>query len=480
MVRSRCLDLLEKSLRGIPQELNELDWKASICKAERISKHLSAFANYSGGGYLIYGIDDNGTVAGLSLKESQQFADQIGNWARDLTTPEVRTQIFSIQYKEKNLLCVYIEEAFDKPVHKKNSGLNDSYIRAGGQSRKMTRDEIRQSMMSSRQQRFEEIPATLPQHMISSWEDFFDFSEFLKRTYFDNTEKQKIFEHLFNHKLLVRIDQNYFPTNLAVLTCVKNLSLLPSYERYAVRIIEYTDTTKMSAKRDYTVQTGVSLGLDLIVKNIIQNLPQSEIIQNATKIKLPVIPATAIREFVINAIMHRDFTKTHSFITIEIFSDRIEITNPGSLLPDISVDRLIDHPSTCRNEVFSDLLRKLELAEERGSGIDNALSIIELWGLPPVIFENQKDYFKSVLLMPRSFNEMSKDERIIAVYQHACLNKITGKKTTNSSLRTRFKFSSAETTKIGRLISDALEEKKIKLSNPTASKRDFHYLPYWA
>lgn len=75
---------------------------------------------------------------------------------------------------------------------------------------------------------------------------------------------------------------------------------------------------------------------------------------------------------------------------------------------------------------------------------------------------------------------MSKDERITAVYQHACLNKLTNKKTTKSTLRERFKFTTEETTKVGRLITDALESGKIKLANPAASRRDYHYLPYWA
>jgi hypothetical protein len=69
---------------------------------------------------------------------------------------------------------------------------------------------------------------------------------------------------------------------------------------------------------------------------------------------------------------------------------------------------------------------------------------------------------------------------VASVYQHACLNKLTAKRTTNSSLRQRFKFSSEETTKVGRLITDAVDAGKIRLANPTASKRDFHYLPYWA
>lgn len=480
MHKKKCLELLEKSLSPLPQELNELDWKASTCKPERMGRHLSAFANYTGGGYLVFGIEDGGIIKGLTPKESELYASQIGNWSRDLVTPEVRTQIFSFEYKGKALLGVYVEEAFDKPVHKKNGSLDDSYLRAGGQSRQMTRGEVRQSMMSSRHQRFEELPASLPSTILENWLDWFDFSEFLKRTRFESTAQERLFEHLFYHKLLIRVDQNFIPSNLAILTCAKDLSSFPSYERYAVRIIEYLDTTKMQAKKDLTIQLGVSLGLDLIVKQIAEALPHSEIIQNATKIRTSAIPLIAIRELIINSIMHRDFSKTNSFITVEIFSDRIEITNPGGLLPDISVDRLIDHPSICRNEVFSDCLRKLGLAEERGSGVDNALGAIELWGLPPVIFESQRDYFKATILMPRKFNDMSKEERITAVYQHTCLNKLTGKRTTNSSLRERFKLSPDDTTKIGRLINDALEAKKIKLANPNASKRDFHYLPYWA
>lgn len=480
MIQTRCIQLLEKSLSATPQELNELDWKASTSLAERMGRHLSAFANYGGGGFLVYGIDDDGTVTGLTKEQNDIFASRIGNWARDLTNPEVRTQIFSFEFRGKNLLGIYVEEAFDKPVHKKGGTLNDSYLRAGGQSRIMTREEIRHSMMTSRNQRFEEMPASLSQSVISNLSDYFDFSEFLKRTHVENPDTQRFNEHLFAHKLFARVDQNYIPTNLAVLSCARKLSELPSYERFAVRVTEYSDTTKMHAKRDQTFQAGISLSLDLIVNHLISILPHSETIHDATKLKTSIIPPIAIRELVINSVMHRDLTKTNSFITIEVFSDRIEITNPGGLLPDISVDRLIDHPSVCRNEVLSDFLRKLGLAEERGSGVDNALSAIELWGLPPVIFESERDYFKAIILMPRKYNEMTKDERITAAYQHACLNKIIGKKTTNSTLRTRFKFSTDETTKVGRLINDAVDAKKIKLANPDASRRDYHYLPYWA
>lgn len=480
MIIMRCLDLLDKSLNPNPQELNELDWKATTCRAEKMAQHLSALANYEGGGFLVFGVNDSGAVIGLSQEESRECADRVGNWARDLVSPEARTQVFTFEYQGKHLLGLYVHEGFDKPVHRKGQSMENSYIRAGGQTRIMTRDEIRRSMMTSRHQRFEEMPATLPPEILSKWKECFDFSEFLKRTKFESSDPDRFIEYLFSHKLVSRVGNEFIPTNLAVVACAKDLSKFPSYERFAVRVTEFTDRTKMRAKRDHTFQAGASLSLDAIVEHILAALPHSEIIQNATKLLTTVIPQVAIREIVINAIMHRDFSRTNSFITVEMFSDRIEITNPGGLLPNISVDRLIDHPSESRNEVLADFMRKLNLAEERGSGVDNALTAIELWGLPPVIFESQRDYFKATILMPRKFSEMSKDERITAVYQHACLNKLASKRTTNSSIRERFKFSSEETTKVGRLISDSVDAGRIKLANPTASKRDFHYVPYWA
>ena len=75
---------------------------------------------------------------------------------------------------------------------------------------------------------------------------------------------------------------------------------------------------------------------------------------------------------------------------------------------------------------------------------------------------------------------MSKDERINAVFQHACLNQVVSKQTTNASIRERFKFNQEKNTKVYRVITDAIESGKIKVANPESkSKRNIHYVPYW-
>ncbi len=125
-------------------------------------------------------------------------------------------------------------------------------------------------------------------------------------------------------------------------------------------------------------------------------------------------------------------------------------------------------------------MRKLKFCEEEGTGIDKAVAAMELHGLPPLKFTPSSDFFRVSLFAPKEFNEMEKDERIEAVYQHASLNFVASRKTTNTSIRERFHFDERHSTKVTRLLTEAVEAQRIRLANPKASPRDMHYLPYWA
>lgn len=125
-------------------------------------------------------------------------------------------------------------------------------------------------------------------------------------------------------------------------------------------------------------------------------------------------------------------------------------------------------------------MRNLGFAEERGSGIDKAVGACELYGLPALKFINENDYFKVIIFTLKDFSEMDKDERREAVYQHACLNYVMTNKTTNRSIRERFKFGEKDATKVTRLINDVLKSTKIKLANPEATRKEYNYIPYWA
>ncbi len=481
-IENLCIDLLKRSLSPIPQELNELDWKVMLSsKKERLKKHLSAFANLKDGGFLIFGVDDDGKIIGIPDEDSRLIADILANMARTALEPQINIKFITFEFKAKNLLGIYIEESFEKPVHIKNKGLERSYIRAGGQSRLMNKDEIRHSILSSRTLRFGELPASLSREYIEKWDDCFNFSEVIKRTMPNGfSDQSSQMEYLASLKLFDKSYEKFSPTNLAIICCAKDFNKLISYEKFALRMVEYKGNTKITARRDKTFQMGFSLSLDLIIDTLIHWLPYTEKVQRATVIRTPIIPEVALREIIVNAIIHRDYTITSSSITVEVFSDRVEVTSPGGLLPEVTVDRLIDHPSRTRNEVLSDLMRKLNFCEERGSGIDKSVIAMEKNGYPAIQFINEPGYFKVILSAHREFSSLTNDEKMNAIFQHCCLNVVIQRKTTGRSIRDRFHLNRSESTKIYKLIEEIIRLGKIKLANPESSRRDQYYLPYWA
>ena len=97
------------------------------------------------------------------------------------------------------------------------------------------------------------------------------------------------------------------------------------------------------------------------------------------------IRSVAVRELVANALIHQDFSITGAGPMVEIFEGRIEVTNPGE--PLVATDRFLDSPPKSRNESLASLMRRFRICEERGSGIDKVVSQIELYQLPPPLFE---------------------------------------------------------------------------------------------
>ena len=182
----------------------------------------------------------------------------------------------------------------------------------------------------------------------------------------------------------------------------------------------------------------------------------------------------------INALIHRDFTITGTNPMIEIFSDRMEILNPGTLLPSVKVERLIDAAPESRNELFAKLMRRMRICEERGSGIDKALFAIEVYGLPPVKFINGEHAFKAILYSPKSFKQMSPEERLDACLQHCCLRYyVAGDPMTNASFRRRLGLKDSQYTLTWRVIDAAMERKWVRPRDPSGSKKYASYVPYW-
>jgi predicted HTH transcriptional regulator len=192
-----------------------------------------------------------------------------------------------------------------------------------------------------------------------------------------------------------------------------------------------------------------------------------------------VYPKVALREFVANALIHQDFTMAGTGPMVEVFSDRIEITNPGT--PLIDPRRFIDAPPQSRNDLLASLMRRFGVCEERGSGIDKAIFYIEMFQLPAPDFAVTDRHTKVIFFAPRKLSEMTKGDKIRACYQHACLQYVSNKQMMNASLRKRFAISDANYSMASRIIGETEKAGLIRPYDPHSnSKRHARYVPYWA
>ena len=163
---------------------------------------------------------------------------------------------------------------------------------------------------------------------------------------------------------------------------------------------------------------------------------------------------------------------------VEIFSDRIEITNPGT--PLIDTLRFMDEPPQTRNEQLCAFMRRVGICEERGSGIDKVIKSVEIYQLPAPDFKKKTNHTLSIMFAPKPFSKMDKEDRIRACYQHASLLLLSNERMTNSSLRKRFGLADKSYTIVSKILKDTLAAKLIKTADQSSdSKKDIKYIPFW-
>jgi ATP-dependent DNA helicase RecG len=235
---------------------------------------------------------------------------------------------------------------------------------------------------------------------------------------------------------------------------------------------------KLKTKRDIPGVKGYAVAFEGLVNYINSQLPANEEITKVVRESVTMYPEEAIREIVANSLIHQDFSQTGTGPMIEIFEDRIEITNPG--IPLITPLRFIDEYQS-RNEHLASLMRRFGFCEEKGSGIDRVIALSEIYQLPAPDFRVLEKHTKVILFAYKKLNEMDRQDKIRACYQHCCLRYVSNDHMTNQSLRERFKIEDQNAAIASRIIADTLDVKLIKLEDPENKSRKYtRYVPIWA
>jgi ATP-dependent DNA helicase RecG len=479
----KAVEFLDSSLNPVPQELNELDWKEELSpQNDKLTRHLSAFANQPGGGFLVFGIENKtGAVKGITKKQADIIIERLSSLGRDTLQPLVSLDHSIENYHGTSLLLVHVKESAVKPVHLKSGTIEDTYIRTGGCTRKASRPEVGGLMLNSKTPQFEELHAS----KLKSDIEVFDLLEY--KTIYSLLQKplpqdiQQTMLWLKEEKMIEEVDgAGFYITNFGALAAARNLHEFDGLSRKSIRVVKYRGNTKTEADKEFPGSKGYAIGFHGLIEFIKGILPGSEIIKNALRTETSVYPDIALRELIANALIHQDFSIRGSGPMIEIFDDRIEISNPGRLLPSKKIDRLIRSTPESRNEILAAAFRRYNICEERGSGFEKAVAAIELFGLPPLKFENLENSFRVTMYMPKKFADMTPAERIEACYQHSIIKYYSSGSMSNTSLRERFKMHDKQRPQVSLVIKESLAKGKIKPKDPdNASTKFVEYIPYW-
>ena len=480
---NRAHALLEHSLAPIPQELNELDWKETLSpNNEKLTRHLSAFANQPGGGFIVFGVEDNtAKLNGIDQKDASVIIEKLSNLCRDSVSPLIKIDHAIELYKNVPLLFVHIGESPSKPVHLKSGTIEDTYIRSGGSTRKASRQEIGGLMLNSKTPQFEELhcSAVKSAHEVMNLLDYRSIFTLLNKPVPQSNEE--ILQWMKDERMIEEVDgAGFYITNFGAVAAAHNLHDFTTLSRKSIRLIRYEGVNKLRTEKEYPGSKGYAIGFGGLIGFIKALLPGSEIIKDALRHETTVYPEIALREIIANALIHQDFTIRGSGTMIEIFDDRIEVSNPGKLLPTKQLDRLIGTTPESRNEILAAAFRRYNICEERGSGFQKAVAAIELYGLPPLKFSETENSFCVIMYSPRKFAEMTPAERIEAAYQHSIIKYFSSDGMTNTSLRDRFRMHEKQRPQVSLVIKEALRLGKIKHRDPNNESTKFaEYIPYW-
>jgi predicted HTH transcriptional regulator len=476
---------LVNELRKQPAETEWLEFKHNNSSPEEIGEYISALANSAAltgkaNAYIAWGIENtthNIVGTNFSPFTSRVGGEQLENWILRLLSPKINFHFYRVILNDLTVVLLEINRASRQPVQFQNQ----EFIRIGSYKKKLKDFPEKERELW---RIFDKIPFEdmLAAAQVSSENvlRLIDYPAYFDLLHMPLPEGRKgILKALEDDSIITPTENGEWNiTNLGAILFAKRLSDFRSLNRKAVRVIRYKANSRVETAKEQIGGKGYATGFEGLIEYINGLLPSNEVIGQALRKEVPMYPELAVRELVANALIHQDFFITGAGPMVEIFDDRMEISNPGA--PLVKTERFLDTPPKSRNESLASLMRRFGVCEERGTGVDKVVFQTELYQLPAPIFEAPGDNTRAVLFAHQPLNKMTQADKIRACYLHACLKYVNREYLTNSSVRERFGIDPKSMAVASRLIKEAVTAGKIAPYDPKAAPKMMKYVPWWA
>ncbi|MBS0654384.1 MAG: putative DNA binding domain-containing protein [Verrucomicrobia bacterium] len=487
-------DELQQFVKELCVSQGETEWiefKCNNCNHEEMGEYISALSNSAAlhskpRGYMVWGICDvtHKIVGTQFLPKKKKVGGQgkngnqeLESWLLNHLTPGIEACFHEGLVDGLPVVVLEIQAAFSHPVRFKNN----AFIRVGSYKKNLREypEKERKLWEHFQHESFEMGIAreSLTDEQVFQEIDYSPYFELSDLPLPDN--RATIIQRLKAEGIIKEVvPGRYAITNIGAVLFAHDLERFGRLGRKALRVVMYQGPNRVNTLKEHLFKKGYAAAFKEIIAYINDQLPRSEEIGAALRREVRLYPEIAIRELVANALIHQDFVLTGNGPMVEIFDNRIEITNPGR--PLIDTLRFIDEPPRSRNEGLARFMRRLKICEERGSGIDKVIFNVELFQLPPPDFRVTDTSTITVLFSPTKLTDMSKDDKIRACYQHASLQWVSGTQMTNISLRNRLGIKDSNYPIASRIIKDSIKKGLLKSYGDQKAKKTAKYVPFWA
>jgi ATP-dependent DNA helicase RecG len=362
-------------------ENSGVEFKRDDVHIESLAREVAALLNLEGG-HILLGVADDGAVTGLT-REAKKVEEWVMTMCRDHVQPAIIPFWETLPWDEATRIGVITlpADSPDKPYKARQGSAWLTKVRVGTTTRDATREEEARLYQTSGLLRYDikPMPGATPDDL--DWRRIHNYFHDLLTYEVPLLDDRAAWEQiLLNTDLLVANRGRAIPTVAGLLffglrpnrflpqagiTATAYPGLEKDYATVDEAVIRGPLPAVLSAEREL-VETGV---IDRAVEFVRRNMGTIAYLDGARRVTRDAFPDAAIREAIVNAVAHRDYSITVTDIELSLYSDRLEVISPGRLPNTVTVDKMRMGYRAARNELIKDILRDYRYVEARGMGV---------------------------------------------------------------------------------------------------------------
>jgi len=393
---------LEELLRS--PEGKTLEYKRDLSSPKRVLHTLVAFAN-SAGGRLVLGIED-GTRHVVGVAEPLDLEERIANLVADAVEPRLLPEIEMVPWRKTHVVVVTVHPSALRPHHVVAEGAErGTYVRLGSTNRLADAALVAELARRTGAEGFDEEPvADLDSEAI----DFAAASQcFVERRELRRRDLETL-------GMVRRHQGRTVPTVGGMLLFGRERRTRFPDAHIEVGRFAGTARVDLVDRADLTDYPVLAIGQ--AVAFVERNTRLGMAVGRVHRIDLPAVPPAALREALVNAVVHADYAQPGAPIRVAVFDDRVEVENPGVLLAGLTIDDIRDGVSRVRNRVMARVFHELGLVEQWGTGVQRMVASCVEAGLPEPEFAELGLRFRVTIRTDRSaVPELDRvDDRVVS------------------------------------------------------------------